>query len=44
MSLPLFRERGAPVLQVDLYDEAGELKDAGIWMIDPEGKWSRCVA
>jgi len=38
------RERGAPVLQVDLYDEAGELKDAGIWMTDQQGKWSRGVA
>jgi hypothetical protein len=44
MSLPLSRERGAPVLQVDLYDEAGELKDAGIWATDQEGKWGRCVA
>ena len=44
MALPLSRERGAPVLQVDLYDEAGELKDAGIWMTDQEGKWTRCVA
>jgi len=44
MSLPLTRERGAPVLQVDLYDEAGELKDAGIWMTDQQGKWSRGVA
>lgn len=38
------RERGAPVLQVDLYDEAGELKDAGIWVTDQEGKWTRSVA
>ena len=44
MSLPLSRERGAPVLQVDLYDEAGELKDTGIWVTDPEGKWTRSVA
>jgi hypothetical protein len=41
MSLPLSRERGAPVLQVELYDEAGELKDAGIWVTDQEGKWTR---
>jgi hypothetical protein len=39
MSLPLSRERGAPVLQVNRYDEKGELKDAGSWTTDPEGKW-----
>ncbi len=44
MSLPLSRERGAPVLRVYLYDEAGELKEPGIWVADQEGKWSRCVA
>jgi hypothetical protein len=43
MSLALSRERGAPVLQVDLYDAAGELKDAGFWIVDQEGKWCRCV-
>jgi len=43
MSLPLSRERGSPVLQVDVYDEAGELKDAGAW-VNQQGKWSRCVA
>ncbi len=42
MSLPLSRERGAPVLQVDQYDEAGELKDSGAWVTDQNGKWSRC--
>ena len=42
MSLPLSRERGAPVLLVDQYDEAGELKDAGTWVSDQEGKWRRC--
>jgi hypothetical protein len=44
MSLPLSRERGAPVLQLDLYDEAGELKESGSWMVDQGGKWRRCVA
>jgi hypothetical protein len=43
MSLPLSRERGSPVLQVDVYDETGELKDAGVW-VNQQGKWSRCVA
>ena len=42
MSLPLSRERGAPVLLVDQYDEAGELKDSGTWVSDQEGKWRRC--
>jgi hypothetical protein len=42
MSLPLSRERGAPVLQVCLYDEAGELKEAGTWVADPHGEWRRC--
>jgi hypothetical protein len=44
MSLPLSRERGAPVRQVDLCDDAGELKDAGIWVTDQEGKWTRSAA
>ena len=41
MSLPLSRERGAPVLLVNLYDDGG-LKDSGPWMSDRHGKWSRC--
>lgn len=44
MSLPLSRERGTPVLQVNLYDEAGELKEAASWMANQGGKWHRCVA
>ncbi len=43
MSLPLSRERGAPVVQIDLYDEAGELKESGTWFSDQEGKWCRCA-
>ena len=42
MSLPLSRERGAPVLLVEQYDEAGELKESGSWVPDQEGRWSRC--
>lgn len=42
MSLPLSRERGVPVLLVDQYDEAGELKDSGTWVSDQDGKWRRC--
>jgi hypothetical protein len=41
MLIPLSRERGAPVLQVDVYDEDGP-KDSGLWMIARDGKWSRC--
>lgn len=41
MSIPLSRERGAPVLQVDVYDEDGP-KDSGLWMIARDGNWSRC--
>ncbi len=42
MSPALSRERGAPVLRVDQYDETGELKDSGAWFSDQQGKWSRC--
>ena len=38
----LSRERGAPVLQVDVYDEDGP-KDSGLWTIDRHGKWRRCT-
>ena len=41
MLLPPSRERGAPVLKVDLYNEAGELKETGTWVADREGKWNR---
>jgi len=44
MSLPSSRERAAPVLQVARYDEAGELKESGSWMVDQDGRWHRCVA
>jgi hypothetical protein len=43
MSLPLSRERGTPVLRVSLYDDEGELKEAGTWMAAPGGKWQRCA-
>ena len=43
MSLASSRERGAPVLLVNRYGESGELKDAGSWMTDPDGKWRRCA-
>lgn len=41
MLIPLSRERGAPVLQVDVYGE-DDPKDSGLWMIARDGKWSRC--
>jgi hypothetical protein len=44
MSGPLSRECGAPVLQVRLYGNRGELRDRGIWMPDQQGKWCRSAA
>jgi hypothetical protein len=41
MSGPLSRERGAPVLQVNLYGDDGGLRDRGTWMPDQHGKWCR---
>jgi hypothetical protein len=41
MSLPLSRERGAPVLRVNRYDGHGALEDVGSWVSDPEEKWRR---
>jgi hypothetical protein len=43
MSLDLARERGAPVLLVNRYDENGELEDSGPWTTDSAGKWQRCA-
>ena len=43
MSLPLSRERGAPVLIVHLHNEDGEVMDSGTWRYDPLGTWSRCA-
>jgi hypothetical protein len=42
MSLSLSRERGAPVMQVDIYDEDG-LKDSSSWAPDRDGTWRRCA-
>jgi hypothetical protein len=41
MCRPLSRERGTPVLQVNLYGSDGELRDHGSWMPDQTGKWCR---
>jgi len=42
VSLPLSRERRAPVLLITLYGEGGELQQAGTWMTNSEGAWRRC--
>ena len=42
MLIPQSRERGAPVLQVDVYGE-DDPEDSGLWMIARDGKWSRCA-
>jgi hypothetical protein len=44
MSGPLSRKYGAPVLQVNLYGDHGELRDRGAWMPDRLGKWCRSIA
>jgi len=43
MPLDMSRQHGTPVLQVDLYDEDGGLKDSGAWTLDHAGKWHRCA-
>jgi hypothetical protein len=42
MSLPLSRERGAPVLQLKYHREHG-LRETGKWFIDRQAKWHRLV-
>lgn len=42
MSLPLSRERGSPVLQLEYHREHG-LRETGTWVIDRQAKWHRCV-
>jgi hypothetical protein len=42
MSLPLSRERGAPVLQVSHFGDGGTIEASGCWMADQKGKWHRC--
>jgi hypothetical protein len=42
MFLAMSRERRSPVLQVDVYEDAG-LKDSGLWASDRDGKWRRCT-
>jgi hypothetical protein len=38
------RECGAPVLQVSVYGDHGELHDCGTWVPDQTGKWRRGAA
>lgn len=42
MQLAISRERGAPVMQVEVYDEEG-VKDSGLWMPNRDGTWQRCT-
>jgi hypothetical protein len=41
MPLALSRERGTPVMQVEIYDEGG-VKDSGLWTPNQDGTWQRC--
>lgn len=43
MSLALSRERGAPVILVQVFGEDGELRDSGTWRFDPRENWTRCA-
>jgi len=43
MSQSLSRERGAPVLQVSVYGDDGDLRDRASWMPDQHGKWCRAA-
>jgi hypothetical protein len=40
MSMPQSRERGTPILLINVYRQDGELKDSGLWLADSE-KWQR---
>jgi len=42
MPLDLSRERGSPVMQVDIYDEGG-VKNSGLWTLNQDGTWQRCA-
>lgn len=41
MLLEQSRVHGSPVLNVHLYGEDGELKEADSWLVDGDGKWRR---
>jgi len=40
--LALSRERGTPVMQVDIYDQGGA-KESSLWLPNPDGTWQRCA-
>ena len=42
MPLALSRERGTPVMQVEIYDEGG-VRNSGLWMPNQDGTWQRCA-
>lgn len=42
MSLERSRERGSPVLLVNLYREDGNLIDSATWAPDETSRWRRC--
>jgi hypothetical protein len=42
MSLALSRELGAPVVQVDLYNDDGST-DSAHWTPNRDGRWQRCA-
>jgi hypothetical protein len=42
MSASLSRERGAPVLEIATFDEAGHLGESAIWQRVRDGRWQRC--
>jgi hypothetical protein len=42
MPLALSRERGTPLMQLDIYDEGG-VKNSGLWMPNRDGTWERCT-
>jgi hypothetical protein len=42
MQLAMSRERGTPVMQIEVYDQEG-VKDSGLWMPNRDGTWQRCT-
>ena len=44
MPMPLSRQFGMPVLQLDQYEEEGLICATGRWLTDSDGKWRRCAA
>jgi hypothetical protein len=42
LALARSRERGTPVMQVDVYDEGGG-KESSLWLPNHDGTWQRCA-